>query len=47
MKLAQAPLGHWVRPEAQVFEQALLLQTCVPEQTVLQLPQWLLSLATH
>jgi hypothetical protein len=30
-----------------VEEQALLLQTCVPGQVVVQLPQWLLSEATH
>jgi hypothetical protein len=41
--LAHAPPEHWVWPAPQDIEHALLLQTCVPEQVVLQLPQWLLS----
>jgi hypothetical protein len=43
VRFAQLPPAHCVCPLAQLFEQALLLQTMVPEQVVVQLPQWLLS----
>ena len=45
--MAQAPPAHSVWPPPQEVEQVLLLQICVPEQVVVQLPQWLLSEATQ
>jgi hypothetical protein len=42
-----APPEHWVCPVPHDAEHALLLHTCVPEQVVVQFPQWLLFDETH
>jgi hypothetical protein len=45
---AHDPPGHCVWGVGQpVLEQALFAHTCVPVQVMLQLPQWLTSLATQ
>jgi hypothetical protein len=47
MTFVQAPPEHCISPAAQLLEQAPPLHTCVPEQVVVQVPQWLLSEATQ
>ena len=42
-----APAEHCICPVAQAPAHALLVQTCVPGQVVVQLPQWVLSDETH
>jgi len=46
-RFAQAPPEHCIWPAPHEVEQTLLLHTWVPEQVVVQLPQWLLSEPTH
>jgi len=43
----QAPLGHWVVPEAQVVPHTPALQTSPPAQAAVQVPQWVASDETH
>ena len=46
-RFAHAPPAHSVSPAGQLLEQLPLLQACVPEQVIAQLPQWLLSDGTQ